>query len=67
MLKTTYLSQPCLIAKQIIVYKKYKKWANRLVDAGEMRTKSKQFLRIGYGNSILAFDMMVTNAKAYEN
>ena len=69
MLKVTYLSQPCLVAKQINVHKKYFKWARRLVDASETRTntKSKEFAKIGYGNSILAFDQMVTQAKAYEN
>lgn len=67
MLKVTYLSQPCLISKQISTHKMYSKWARRLVDANEMRTKSKQFSKIAYGNSILAFDLMVTNAKAYEN
>ena len=67
MLKVTYLSQPCLLSKQINVHKRYQKWHKRLVDANEMRTKSKQFSKIAFGNTILAFDLMVTNAKAYEN
>lgn len=42
-------------------------WARRLVDASEMRIRTKQFLKISNGNSLLALDLMVTNAKAYEN
>ena len=65
MLKGTYLSHPCLIAKQIQVYRTYSKWARRLVD---IRTNSStQFQKIACGNSILAFDLMVTSAKAYDN
>ena len=67
MLKMTYLSQPYLIAKQITVHKQFSKWANRLVDASETRTKCKQFMRIANGNFLLAFDLMVAGAKAYEN
>ena len=60
MLKVTYLSQPCLVAKQIQVHKAFSKWAKQLADASDLRTKSKQLSRIVYGNSILAFDLMVT-------
>ena len=61
------MSQPCLISKQINVHKQFSKWARRLVDANEMRTKTKQFSKIAYGNSILALDLMVTTARSYEN
>lgn len=67
MLKATYLSQPCLLSRQINVHKQFSMWARRLVDASEMRIRTKQFLKIAYGNSLLALDLMVTNAKAYEN
>jgi len=67
MLKLTYLSQPCLVAQQINVHKKFSRWSQRLVDANETRIKCKQFMRIAYGNCLLAFDLMVTNAKAYDN
>ena len=58
MLKTTYLSQPVLVSKQIEVYKKFSKWARRLVDTGDRdsRSKCKQFMRIANGNCLLAFD-----------
>ena len=41
MLKFTYLSQPLLISKQIEIYKKFSKWARRLVDSSDSRTKCK--------------------------
>ena len=67
MLKATYLSHPCLLARQISVHKQFSMWARRLVDANEMRGRTKQFQKIAFGNSLLALDLMVTNAKSYEN
>ena len=58
-----------LVAKQIEVYKKFSKWARRLVDTNkrDSRGKSKHFMQITFGNYLLAFDLMVQNSKAYEN
>ena len=55
-----------MIAKQISVYRQIGKWARRL-DNDQLRQKSRLLTKIASGNAIIAFDIIVTQSKAYEN
>jgi hypothetical protein len=66
MLQKTYLSYPCLLAKLINVHRESKMWASRL-NTDQMKQMSKQLSKIATGNALIVFELIVCNAKSYDN
>lgn len=66
MLAKTYLSYPCLLAKLINVHRESKMWASRL-NTDQMKQMSKQLSKIASGNALIVFELIVNNAKSYDN
>jgi hypothetical protein len=66
MLQKTYLSYPCLLAKLIMVHRECKNWASRL-NSDQLRQMSKQLCKIASGNALIMFELIVSNAKSYDN